>query len=122
MSVVSISISVMGRMRTNIIIDCLMLLSFAVMSFSGFVLQMRRVLFANRTPFMGMSRHVWSDIHLWSAIVVLVLLVLHLILHWKAVGGWFKKNITNSTVRYCIYILLAAVVLLTIVPWFFTIN
>ena len=121
MSVESINIRIMNRMRTNIIIDCLMLLSFAVMSFSGSVLQMRRVFFANRSPFMGMSRHVWSDIHLWSAIVVIVLLVLHLILHWKAVDGWFKKSVPNRKLRYFIYFLLAIVTLATFVPWFFAI-
>jgi hypothetical protein len=109
----------MNRLKTNIIIDILMLVSFAAMSFSGFVLQMRRVFFANRSPFMGMSRHTWSDIHLWSAIVVLVLLVLHLVLHWKAVAGFFKKSIASPAVRYAVYLQLVVLALVTVVPWFF---
>ena len=110
----------MNRLKTNIVIDILMLVSFAAMSFSGFVLQMRRVLSAGRSPFLGMSRHTWSDIHLWSAIVVLVLLVLHLLLHWKAVDAFFKKSIENATLRYVVYTLLVVVILITIIPWFFT--
>lgn len=109
----------MNRLKTNIVIDILMLVSFAVMSFSGFVLHMRRVLFTGQSPFMGMSRHTWSDIHLWSAIVVLVLLVLHIVLHWKAVDAFFKKSIENTTLRYIVYALLVVVVLITIIPWFF---
>ena len=110
----------MNRLKTNIVIDILMLVSFAVMSFSGFVLQMRRVLFTGRSPFMGMSRHTWSDIHLWSAIVVLVLLVLHIVvLHWKAVDAFFKKSIENTTLRYIVYALLVVVIMITIIPWFF---
>ena len=109
----------MNKLKTNIVVDILMLVSFAAMSFSGFVLQMRRVFFADRSPFMGMSRHTWSDIHIWSAIVVLVLLVLHILLHCRVVDGFFKKSIASTAVRYTLYLLLVALVLVTVIPWIF---
>jgi hypothetical protein len=35
---------------------------------------------------MDLSRHEWGNVHLWIAIGLLSLLVLHLALHW----GWIK--------------------------------
>jgi hypothetical protein len=41
---------------------------------------------------MDLSRHEWGDVHLWIAIALLSLLVLHLALHW----GWIR----TCTPRY----------------------
>jgi hypothetical protein len=41
---------------------------------------------------MDLSRHEWGDVHLWIALTLLSLLLLHLALHW----GWIK----TCTPRY----------------------
>ncbi len=112
----------MNKLKTNIIIDVLMIIAFAVMSATGAIMEYMPTCAKGRghgAPILGMGRHDWGDIHLWSAIVVLVLLLLHIVLHWKMVDGFFKKSIKSRTLRYMLYLLLAVAVLATFVPWFF---
>ncbi|MDR9364736.1 MAG: DUF4405 domain-containing protein [Balneolaceae bacterium] len=41
----------------------------------------------------GMGRHDWGDIHFWIAISFLMMMVIHVILHWK----WIKIKIQGSS-------------------------
>lgn len=109
----------MNKLKTNIIIDVLMLASMAVVSLSGYLLDevVRR-----GVTFMGMGRGTWRDIHLWSGIIIVVLLVLHIIFHWKTIDGFFTKHIPNKALRYVTYAILLALVLITAVPWLFKLK
>lgn len=112
----------MNKLKTNIIIDILMLVSFAVMSVTGYLMEIMPTCSSGRghgAPILGLGRHDWGDVHLIAAICVMVFLVLHIVLHWQMVDGFFKKHIANKGLRYFVYILLAAVTLATFVPWFF---
>ena len=44
---------------------------------------------------MDLSRHEWGDVHLWIAIALVGLIIVHLVLHW----GWLKTCIP----RYLLY-------------------
>lgn len=35
---------------------------------------------------LGMTRHDWGDVHFWLGVVFLLLLLVHIVLHWK----WIK--------------------------------
>ena len=61
----------MNKLKTNIIIDVLLLASMAVVSSSGYLLDevVRR-----GVTFMSMGRRAWRDIHLWSGVIIVVLL------------------------------------------------
>ena len=109
----------MNKLKTNIIIDVLLLASMAVVSSSGYLLDevVRR-----GVTFMGMGRRAWRDIHLWSGIIIVVLLVLHIIFHWKTINGFFTKHIPNKALRYTTYAILLALVLITAIPWLFKLK
>ena len=106
----------MNRLKINIVIDCLLLAAMATVSGSGFLIDQ---VCRRGVTFLGMGRRLWADIHLWSGIVLVVLLVLHIVLHWKMVDGFFRKVIPNCALRYAVYTLLLALVLITVVPWAF---
>lgn len=93
-----------------------MLAAMATVSGSGFLIDQ---VCRRGVTFLGMGRRLWTDIHLWSGIVLVVLLVLHIVLHWKMVDGFFRKVIPNCALRYAAYALLLALVLITVVPWAF---
>ena len=38
---------------------------------------------AEQLAFWDVSRHTWIDIHDWVAVALTVLVVLHVVLHWK---------------------------------------
>ncbi len=33
--------------------------------------------------FWSLSRHNWADLHDWAAVVLLVVVIIHVVLHWK---------------------------------------
>lgn len=114
----------MNKLKTNIIIDVLMMIAFAAMSVTGCIMEYMPTCAGGRghgAPILGLGRHGWGDIHLWSAIAVLVFLVLHIILHWSMVDAFFKKSIKSWLLRTLLYIFLAIITLATFVPWFFVI-
>ncbi len=41
--------------------------------------------------FWSLSRHTWIDIHNWTAIAIVALIIIHLILHWKWIVYMTKK-------------------------------
>ena len=106
----------MKRLNVNIVIDILMLVTVAIISFSGYLLE---EVCRGKVQFLGMMRRQWGDIHLWASIALLVLLILHLVLHWSMIDGFFKKNIKRKALRYSLYLLLLALALITFIPWFF---
>lgn len=106
----------MKRLNVNIFIDILMMVSFAIVSFSGYLLE---DVCRGKVQFMGMMRRQWGDIHLWASIALLVLLILHIVLHWSMIDGFFKKSIKSKPLRYSLYLLLLALALIAIIPWFF---
>ncbi len=38
----------------------------------------------------GMTRHEWGDVHFWMGVVLSVLLIVHIILHWRWIVCRFK--------------------------------
>lgn len=67
----------------------------------------------------GMDRHQWGMIHLVLGFILLGLLILHIILHWKIITCVYKKIIktpfTNKVIALLFIIICA---LLIIIPFF----
>lgn len=113
-------------LKTNIIIDLAMFLAMAVTSISGIVIKvvapLRRVAHEAWVRdiaywIMGCGRRMWVNIHLWAGVVLLVLLVLHIVLHWSAIDGFFKKHIKSGAWRTMLYFVLFVLLVLSVVPW-----
>lgn len=113
----------MNRLKQNIIVDVAMLLAMAVTSISGWVIKFfvrsgggaRNPLAARE--FMGLDRHDWRDIHLWAGVVLVVLLVVHIALHWSTISAFFMREIPNRVVRTTLYVVMLVVVAATTLPW-----
>lgn len=48
---------------------------------------------------LGLTRHEWGDVHLIVAVFFLILLVVHIILHWGAICRIFSNLISSGAVR-----------------------
>jgi hypothetical protein len=96
------------RSKLNMSIDIVMFL--VLMAMAGIGLLIKYVLVSGVTrnaiygdnidlEFWGMDRHEWGTIHLYLSISFLVLIVLHIILHWKMILCILKRMIPHKGVR-----------------------
>ena len=116
-----------NSLKINMGIDLLLFLAMVVTSISGVVIKiiapLRRVAEqewvrkAAAWFFESWNRRTWAHIHLWAGVVVMVLLVLHIVLHWKVIDGFCSKYISNKTVRAVFYSVLLVLLLLSVIPW-----
>ena len=117
-----------NRMPVNIAIDLVMLIVIALVSVSGFILE---VVIPSRhavrmhgadswcSHLCGLGRHGWGDVHLWAGVALLVLLAVHILLHLNIVSAFFKRKCPNRTLRMVLYVFLLMLLLITIMPWFY---
>ena len=75
----------MNKQKINYIIDFLALVSFAIVTLSGLAIKFfipSGVRQGRLQEFLGIQKGVWSEIHDWSGILLIVFVAAHLILHW----------------------------------------
>lgn len=74
----------MSRTLLNIIIDILAALSFVGMIATGYLLRFPLPPGSNKTHMLwGLTRHQWGDIHFWISLALLLIMLVHLALHWN---------------------------------------
>jgi hypothetical protein len=109
--------------KLNLIIDIIMLMLMMLIAGIGFL--MKYVLVAGyerniihggnvNLMFCGKTHHEWGTIHLILSIVFLLLLVLHIILHWKMIVSIFKRIVPNRTTQITLVSLFSILSLLSI--------
>lgn len=106
-----------NKFSVNILVDIAILIAMMLVSYSGLALQVRRTSLSWLA--LGYHRHFWRDIHIYAAVVLLLLLALHVLLHWSMVDAFFKKRIPNTPLRITIYVLLLIIFLITVLPAFY---
>jgi len=97
-----------GRGKINLTIDLLMFLTFTLIGGIGFLMKYTLPLgrelilkFGENSKlfFLGLDRHQWGTIHLTAAYVLIALLVLHIIFHWKAIGVLISQAVPSLLLR-----------------------
>lgn len=80
----------MNKTRLNYMLDAVIALAFLLASVSGIAFLFmgsggyqggRNAAFAR--TWLGLARDTWDDLHTWTALIMIVGVVLHIILHWK---------------------------------------
>ena len=76
--------------RVNFSLNSLLFVAFLLVNLSGLIVWL--VLpgggyQGGRNPFYGatlltLTRHGWKDLHLWAGLVMIVIIIVHLVLHW----------------------------------------
>ncbi len=74
----------MNRTIANIIIDIVAAFLFLGMIATGYILRFPLPPGSNKSlSLWGCTRHQWGDVHFWISLGLLVVLVVHLVLHWN---------------------------------------
>jgi hypothetical protein len=113
----------MDKPKFNFILDASMFL--CVMALAGLGFLMKYVLPSGRDvwtkygsnlylSWLGWDRHDWGDIHLYLALTLQILLVLHIILHWRQILGLFQRLVPDPRRRYRIALVFLILSLLLI--------
>lgn len=71
--------------------------------------------------FWGLDRHEWGTIHLILGIILFILLVLHIVFHWKTIKCFFRRYVPSLPGRFVLVLLTVVLFILLIVfPVFVT--
>lgn len=114
----------MKRSTLNFFIDALMLLCMSSIVGIGFLIkfvlipgQERWVVYGENVELylLGMDRHEWGAIHLIIGFALLVLLVLHIIFHWKVIVCLFNRIFQIKSIRTLLSLLFLGICALFIV-------
>jgi len=109
--------------KLNIVIDIIMFLLMMLIAGIGFLMKYVLVAGFKRNidygvnidlQFLGLTRHQWGDIHLILSISFLILLIIHIILHWKFILCTFQRMIPTKGKRITIVAIITVLSLLLI--------
>ncbi len=111
----------MEKKRMHAIIDAIAFACFVFITATG--LLMHYILPPGSGRFIelwGMDRHQWGQIHFWISVAFLVVLALHVVLHWKWIISMVKgRPAEGSTYRIALSLLaVAALLVLAASPFF----
>lgn len=83
----------MNRTVVNIIIDLVAALSFLGMLATGYLLRFPLPPGSNKIySLWGLTRHQWGDIHFWISLGLIVVMIIHLALHWNWIVTVISKH------------------------------
>ena len=107
--------------RTNFWINLTTTVALAAMTGTGILQRWILPRGSSRSglTWLGLDRHEWADVHFWLSVLLLVLIGVHLTLHWSWVrGGWgrFLGSLRSTLTWLVVLVLLALVTLPLIVP------
>ena len=84
----------MNKQKWNYFVDALALLAFIAVSASGVFIKIFMpggVRQGRLQEFLGVQKGTWSEIHDWSGIFFIILVSIHLILHWDWISCMTKN-------------------------------
>ena len=117
-----------NKSKINLCIDIIMLSLLLPVAGIGFLMKYvlisgigRNEVYGIKTDleFLGLTRHQWGTIHLVLSIIFLVLLILHIILHWKLIVCVITQMIPSKALRKGLTAFLAIFSLAMLISPFF---
>jgi len=102
----------MVRRTVNFILDLVSFVNLSGLIFTGFIMKyilppgtggMGRILHGgsgrgiNVKELWSMTRHEWSSIHFYLAVVFVVLMIIHVILHWTWIKCYVKSVVSQRS-------------------------
>jgi len=89
----------MDRSEVNYLVDALMGAAFLASAITGlalFLYMPSGVRQGGLQEFLGIAKRVWSDVHDWSGITLLILIAIHLVLHRSWIVSMTRALLTKK--------------------------
>ncbi len=84
----------MNKVRINYVVDVFLIVSFVITAFTSVIIFLflpSGVKQGGYQEFLGLTKSIWSGIHNYTGLIMIVLSLVHLILHWNWVIAMTKK-------------------------------
>ena len=116
---------IVRKSTLNLLVDALLLLTLACTVGIGFLMKyvlvpghQRWEIYGRNVDllFWGWDRHEWGTVHFVIGLIFLVLLVLHIILHWSLIVRLYCGLIRGRLARWAIALTFICVTVIIIVP------
>ena len=91
----------MRRATVNFIVDAIAFLAFVCLTVTGFVIKYAPHGRPGGGPglsenWLGVPHHAWGEIHFVASVVFVVLVLVHIVLHWTWIKGSVKSMFACS--------------------------
>ena len=89
----------MGKSKINYFIDLLMIILFVINSLTGLIIFFflpSGVKKGSYQEFLGIIKQNWVDLHNWSGLLLILLVAIHIILHWNWIVSMTKSLIQKK--------------------------
>lgn len=119
----------MKKSTLNFIIDIIMLIVMSAVVGIGFIVKyvlipgnQRWIVYGENVELhlLGMDRHEWGNIHLILGFVLIALLALHIIFHWKLIVSLYNRIFKSKGIYKILTIIFLTVCALFLLAPFFT--
>lgn len=122
----------MKKSTLNFTINALMLFCMCAIIGIGFLIkytlvsgQEQMIKYGNKIglTLFGIDRHQWGTIHLIIGYILIGLLLLHIILHWKVIISVYKKlSLKKPVIKFISIVFITICFLFIIIPFVANIN
>jgi len=114
----------MRKTTVNLVVDTIAYFIFACLFATGLILEYSippgEGNGAGKKVIWDLTRHQWGDIHFILALVLIILIFIHMIIHWRWIYTMTNKNEKqpNTFNRTMIYTVFGISVILILIPFF----
>ena len=89
----------MRRATVNFIVNLASFVVLLVLSASGIIIALPHEHGQGENRILGLGRGQWGDLHLWLGIAFVVLMLVHIILHWDWISCFVKSMFRPGTTK-----------------------
>ena len=116
-----------GKSKQNFVIDAIMFLTMMALTGTGFLTryvllsgQAGREVYGEKVDMsmLGITKDSWHAIHLYLGVFLLILLVLHIWLHWKQICVMYHQLIAADRTRQVVLVIFILIsIMLVVFPY-----
>lgn len=114
----------MKRVLDNLLVDAIGAILMVAMAATGYILRFPLPPGTNKSlSLWGLTRHQWGQIHFWFSLALLVLVIVHVCLHWQWIVVSVKRRYggmatpPKSSLRSGLFTLLLVLVAFALFGW-----
>ena len=114
----------MQKSKLNFIIDFILFIILINLAATGALIHFVLPHGSRHITLWGMNRHDWGEVHFWLAVSMIILMLVHIILHWGWIVSLFRgRDAEKSKLRAGVLLaILGFFVVIAVLPFFWQLE